>query len=111
MSEEKSSPSLFEKTKNLAGFSWEVIKYVHENQGQALFVDDEVYKERVTTCRGCDKYNEMENSCMECGCYIPAKAKIILDSCPLDKWKEDRDAWNERFEEIAKELDNTEESM
>ena len=26
-----------------------------------------------------DKYDELENRCKECGCFVPAKAKIILD--------------------------------
>ena len=26
---------------------------------------------------------------MECGCFIPAKAKIAVEACPLGKWEED----------------------
>ena len=36
----------------------------------------------------------------------PQKAKIILDSCPLNKWTIDQSDWEERFEAIQKGLDN-----
>jgi len=111
MSEEKKYPSLFDQAKNLAGFSWEVMKYIHEHQGEVLFVTEDVYKERISVCRGCDKYDEMENKCVECGCYIPAKARVVLDSCPLEKWTADKESWDERFEKITKELDNSSESL
>jgi len=111
MSEEKKYPSLFDQAKNLAGFSWEVMKYIHEHQGEVLFVTEDVYKERISMCRGCDKYDEMENKCIECGCYIPAKARVVLDSCPLEKWTADKASWDERFEKITKELDNSSESL
>ena len=29
-----------------------------------------------------------------CGCFIPAKANCIK-SCPLDKWSQDKDGWEE----------------
>jgi len=111
MSEEKKYPSLLDQAKNLAGFSWEVMKYIHENQGEVLFVSDEVYAERTKICRSCDKYDELENRCMECGCYIPAKAKIIVDGCPLDKWTPDNSSWDEKFEKIAEALDKPSESL
>lgn len=46
---------------------------------------------------------------MECGCYVPGKAKIILDSCPLEKWGVDSTNWEEKFTDIQKDmgLDNT----
>lgn len=104
MSDDKQYPSLFQQGKNLAGFSWELLKYLSENRDRVLFVSDEVYKERISICRSCDKYDELENRCIECGCYIPGKAKIILDSCPLKKWDADSNSWEERFSDIQKEL-------
>jgi hypothetical protein len=109
MSEEKKYPSLAQQGKNLAGFTWELLNYITKNEEKVLFVSDEVYKERVSICRTCDKYDELENRCMECGCYIPGKAKIIIDSCPLEKWNADLNSWEEKFSNIQKdmELDNT----
>ena len=109
---EKDYPSLIQQGKNLAGFTWELLNYITKNEDKVLFVSDEVYKERVSICRSCDKYDELENRCMECGCYVPTKAKIILDSCPLDKWGVDSSNWEEKFANIEKDmgLDKTQES-
>jgi hypothetical protein len=43
---------------------------------------------------------------------VPGKAKIILDSCPLEKWGVDSSGWEEKFANIEKDmgLDNSEES-
>ena len=111
MSDEKEYPSLGEKAKNLANFSWELVQYITQNRDAVLFVSDDVYKERTEICRSCEKYNEFENMCNECGCYIPAKAKIILDSCPLSKWSADKDAWETKFNKIAEDIDNNSETM
>ena len=107
MSEDKQYPSLVQQGKNLAKFSWDLIKYLQsENNYTTLFVDDEVYKERIMTCRACDKHDELENRCTECGCFIPPKAKMILDSCPLGKWKEDQQGWEEKFGGIMNSMNN-----
>ena len=111
MSDEKQYPSLGEQAKNLAKFSWDLLNYITVNQEKVLFVSDEVYKERVEICKSCIKFAELENMCTECGCYIPAKAKIILDSCPLNKWGVDKSSWEEKFEQITQELDNTQEDQ
>ena len=47
MSDEKQYPSLGEQAKNLANFSWDLIKYIHENHSAVLFVSDDVYKQRT----------------------------------------------------------------
>ena len=104
MSEELESPNLVEKGKNLAKFSWDLIKYLGNNQ-ETLFASDEIYRERLSICKSCDKYKELENECAECGCYIPMKAKIILDSCPLEKWVANNDGWDDRFKDIVKDMD------
>jgi len=106
MSDELQSPSLAEKGKNLAKFSWQLINYIHNNHDKVLYVEDELYKERMMTCRSCDKYREVQNECAECGCYIPAKARIVLDSCPLNKWKVKDDDWEEKFSNMMEDMDS-----
>lgn len=107
MSEEKQYPSLGQQAKNLSQFSWKLIQYIHKNQGQPLTVSDEIYKERTAVCKSCNKFDDLENKCMECGCYIPAKARIILDSCPLNKWRDMSEEWDEIFDKIVDNVEDT----
>lgn len=96
---------------NLADFCWNLVNYITQNRDQILFVSDETYSERINLCKGCEKFNELENMCEECGCYVPSKAKIILESCPLKTWDVDRDAWYERFNKIKEDIDNPSKSL
>ena len=48
---------------------------------------------RLAVCRTCDKgYYKKEKYlrlfCAECKCFIPAKARVKDEKCPLDKWKD-----------------------
>jgi hypothetical protein len=105
MSEKQDYPSLLEQGKNLAKFSWDLISHIQKNQDKFLFVSDETYKERIMTCKGCDKYDEFESKCKQCGCFVPVKAKVILDSCPLGKWTADNNSWEEKFKDIVWEME------
>lgn len=62
-----------------------------------LFVDAHRRAERLATCKECEHYVEKTKSCGPlikeaftdsplCGCYMPAKTKLKVASCPLDKW-------------------------
>lgn len=104
MTENSKYPSLFEQGKNLAKFSLDLIKHIHSDPDKFITVSDEVYKERISICKTCDKYDELENRCTDCGCYLPAKARVILDSCPLDKWGSDENSWENKFDEIVKDM-------
>lgn len=101
-------PSLPEQTKNLAQFGWDMLQHVYKNQNKTLFVSDEIYNERTKICSECDRFDPEQNRCKECGCFIPAKAKMILDSCPLEKWKADQESWNQEFSNIINEIENPE---
>ena len=56
MSDDLQSPSMMEKGKNLAKFSWQLINYIKQNHEKVLVVEDETYKERIMVCRDCDSY-------------------------------------------------------
>ena len=103
-------PSLVQKGVNLSKFAWDLMSYMNGSQGQIGFThlmsSDEVFNERISICKSCDKYKKSKQECLECGCFIPAKAKIILDSCPLNKWTVDQSDWEERFTAIQNGLDN-----
>lgn len=99
--------SFGEKATNLAKFSWDLIKHIYTTQGQELFVSDEVFDERISTCHSCDKFIKEHEECAECGCFIPNKARIILDSCPLDKWGEiPEEVWQNTLEKIEDNMNS-----
>ena len=52
MSEEKQYPSFLEQGKNLADFSFDLIKKALKSE--ALFVSPKVQEERMSVCRSCE---------------------------------------------------------
>ena len=73
-----------------------------------LFVNKTDRAHRLETCKSCEHYVESTRSCGPlvteaftdsklCGCFMPAKTKLKVASCPLGKWgatisKEDLEA-------------------
>lgn len=108
MSEQKEYPSLVEQGKNLASFSFELVK--RALQGESLLVSEDVKNQRMEICKQCEKYDSNEIRCTECGCMLEYKTGFALDSCPLGKWKESEDAWvNGKFDELVKSINDTKE--
>lgn len=102
MSEEKQYPSFLEQGKNLADFSFDLIKKALRSE--ALFVSPKVQEERMSVCRSCEFYDEKEIRCTQCGCWLEAKTKFSLDSCPLQKWDISREDWvNTNFDKLLEE--------
>jgi hypothetical protein len=54
--------------------------------GQSGVTDDEVM-ERMTTCRSCEMYDDQQNRCNACGCFLNAKALFRSAECDLGKWR------------------------
>lgn len=107
MSEKKHYPSFLKQGKNLAEFSFELIKNAIETG--ALHVSDEVKNQRLEICRACDKYDPEQIRCIECGCFLEHKAGFSLDSCPLGKWKESNKDWiNEKFNTLLDDMEKNE---
>lgn len=44
----------------------------------------EQYEERLGICEPCEF--RKKNQCTQCGCYIPAKAAILIATCPKKFW-------------------------
>lgn len=103
---ENEYPSLPEQGKNLAKFTFEILKRAIANGSASLIVSEEIQKERLAICRECPKYDDMQHRCKMCGCHLGGKVKFALDSCPLGKWSESDEAWiNEEYEHIFNNLD------
>jgi hypothetical protein len=100
----KSYPSLQQQGKNLAKFTFELIK--HSLQSGALLVSDEVKQERLAICNKCEWYDESQDRCKECGCFMDQKASFAIDSCPLDKWSESNADWiEENFDQLMNKIE------
>lgn len=109
MSEEKNYPSLLKQGKNLAEFSFELIK--NAIQTGALQVSEEIKNQRLEICRKCEKYDAQQVRCIECGCFLESKTSFSLDSCPLGKWVEsDKDWMEERFDALIENIEKNESS-
>jgi len=46
---------------------------------------EELAKKRIEICINCDKLLN-NNSCVLCGCYMPAKVRSLKSKCQLNKW-------------------------
>jgi len=101
-------PSFLEQSKNLAKFSLRFVKYLMENGPDAIAVSEEIYKNRISTCRSCPKFDPDQFRCAECGCFLNTKAKVPFEECPLKKWDSMSESeWETIFEEQL--LDNIKE--
>lgn len=52
-----------------------------------IWKSPEVEKEairRVTICSECK--SNVNNVCKQCNCWIPAKARSLVENCPISKW-------------------------
>lgn len=107
--EDNNYPSIMEQSKNLAKFSWKLIQYLQQSdeENKSLMVSEKTYKDRLEVCQSCSKFDKEQNRCFECGCYLPVKAKFILDDCPLNKWAMEENEWESNFKDILNDM-NTE---
>ena len=46
---------------------------------------EEMAKNRIAICVECNKLNK-RNTCMICGCYMPAKVRSPKSRCKIKKW-------------------------
>ena len=80
-------PSLPEQGKNLANFTFEVVKNVIDiTPSTPTFVSEEEQEKRMDICRRCEYYSMRQNRCRQCGCYLSHKVKFGVSKCPVDKW-------------------------
>ena len=84
----KRIPSINEQGKNLAKFTFEVVKNVliyHLEMKTKLIIPEEEQKQRLDVCKKCDYYSVRQNRCRQCGCYLGTKVKFGASTCPIGK--------------------------
>lgn len=101
-------PSIPEQGKNLAKFTYQVLKKAMS--GDNLLVSEKVYQQRMSICRKCEYFDKSQLRCKHCGCFLQQKARVALDSCPIHKWKEVDDSWDEEeYEQLVSQAQEQEE--
>ena len=58
---------------------WDLLK--REN-----WTDSEITDARMDVCRACPELIQATTTCKKCGCFMVAKTKLELASCPIGKW-------------------------
>lgn len=48
---------------------------------------DELASLRMDVCNSCQFKSTVTNRCKACGCYLPAKTRVLDQKCPKNKWK------------------------
>ena len=51
---------------------------------QVSFVGEEISSQRISVCQSCPFYQD--DTCMQCGCYMPEKVKTSSATCPIGLW-------------------------
>lgn len=82
-------PSLPRQARNAAGAIFRAVQAL--TQGQPVLSPEALLTARLTQCRGCPASTPPEaevehRRCLDCGCYLFAKAKLMTESCPRAKW-------------------------
>jgi hypothetical protein len=53
---------------------------------KSLLMKEEIRKERLQICDGCEYFKKELNMCKKCGCNMKLKTKLYAAKCPIDKW-------------------------
>lgn len=102
-------PSLPEQGKNLAQFTFEVVKQVLRSE-DSMFVSPETREKRMAICKACPYYDDRQVRCRHCGCFLEHKVKFAIDACPLNKWSISDEEWlNGGFNDVVEKMNQPEE--
>lgn len=76
----------------------EKIKEIIENNKNSLvspmdiikpnpnLAEKELAEKRYAICNSCPELIKLTKQCKKCGCFMLAKTKLQLATCPLEKW-------------------------
>ena len=49
------------------------------------YIQEDIQKERYSICEECPHLT-LAKTCTRCGCFMPAKTKLLHAECPIKKW-------------------------
>jgi hypothetical protein len=50
------------------------------------WAEESLSNERYSICKSCPELIKLTKQCKKCGCFMAAKTKLQLATCPLGKW-------------------------
>lgn len=50
------------------------------------WAEESLFKERYQLCQACPELIKLTKQCKKCGCFMAAKTKLKMASCPIGKW-------------------------
>jgi len=54
--------------------------------GNALRLDENAANQRLNICNGCEFFNQAQERCTKCGCFMAVKTYLKAEKCPVGKW-------------------------
>jgi hypothetical protein len=48
--------------------------------------NDTLSSSRMEICSGCEKFITVTKQCLQCGCFMNMKTRLLNAKCPLGKW-------------------------
>ena len=78
--------------------------FLQEASGKEWSASKNCQKERWSICDECEYFDEPEEGCKYCGCYLPHKIKDPFGDCPLDKWISNSEQWYDEDYDYLKQL-------
>jgi len=77
-------PSFGQMARNLGG---SVVRNVQSvAAGNELKISESEAKRRLDTCKSCEFFDEVQQRCRKCGCYMAVKTYLKAEKCPIGKW-------------------------
>jgi hypothetical protein len=50
------------------------------------WAEESLSAHRYSVCQSCPELIKLTKQCKKCGCFMAAKTKLQLATCPLEKW-------------------------
>jgi hypothetical protein len=67
--------------------------FLQEAEGTLLQTTTSCQKERLSKCYECKEYDEENDQCKSCGCFLPVKVKDPFANCPKKEWFANDERW------------------
>ena len=78
--------------------------FLAEAAGKEFLPSSKCIRDRWSICESCEHFDEIEEGCRYCGCYLPARIRDQWGDCPLDKWISNSEEWEAKYYEYCKNI-------